>query len=130
MKKLKFGEFFRSSQNATIWKGLINYGFMLLCGYLVSDLLQKVIEGTPKRLCAEIGITLVILVIGAILLYALSVWCSRKQKEDVQNFREHLYRKVIDGTLIIENRGEMNVRFQEDVDTVANFFYDTHPFAS
>lgn len=127
MKKLKFREFFRSSQNATIWKGLINYGFMLLCGYLVSDLLQKVIEGTPKRLCAEIGITLVILVISAILLYALSVWCSRKQKEDAQNFREHLYRKVIDGTLIIENRGEMNVRFQEDVDTVANFFYDTYP---
>ena len=124
MKNLKFREFFIVSQNASVLKELVTYGFMLLSGYLVSDLLKKVTTGTITCLFQEIGITLVVLVIGAIPVYGLSLWCSRKQKEDIQRVREYLYGKVMDLTLKIENRGEMNVRFQEDVDTVAGFFYE------
>ncbi len=127
MKNLKFREFFVASQNASVLKELVTYGFMLLSGYLVSDLLKKVTAGITTCLFQEIGITLVVLVIGAIPVYGLSFWCSRKQKEDTQRMREYLYGKFMEGTLKIENRGEMNVRFQEDVDTVAGFFYETHP---
>lgn len=127
MKKTKLKNFFVRSTYISLLRTGINYTLTLFCGYLVSDLLQDVLAKEWHGIVSEIGFTTIALFLSIVPLYCLSVWYSYQKMRDTESLREYLYSRVIDRSMPIENLGEMNVRFQKDVNTISAYFQQTLP---
>ncbi len=129
MNRKKTYSFFRCSSFAGITFELVSYAFMLLCGYLLSSLLENVMAGQWQQMY-DAGILAVLALVVTILpKYALSVWRSKVKLADTQRFREYLYQCVLDRTIHVNNGGEMTVRMNSDVKTIAKYFQETCPKA-
>ena len=129
MKKEYMSNCFRLSQTAGIAYELVSYAFMLLCGYLLSNLLECAMASRWQQMYQTGVLTMVVLVVSILPKYALAVWRSYRKLTDTQNLREFLYQCVLNRSICVENRGEMNVRMTGDVKTIAKYFQDTKPKA-
>lgn len=129
MRKNSFSEYFRKSQTIGIIYELVTYGLMLLCGYLLSQLLEYAMIG--HSLCMQItgGVLLVVLVLSIGPKYVLVVTQSNTRLTDTQTFREYLYQNILDRTANVNDRGEMDVRLNSDVKTISKYFQQTIPKA-
>ena len=129
MKKEYMSNCFRLSQTAGIAYELVSYAFMLLCGYLLSNLLKSAMASRWQQMYQTGVLTMVVLGVSILPKYALAVWKSHRKLTDTQNLRELLYQCVLNRSICVENRGEMNVRMTGDVKTIAKYFQDTKPKA-
>lgn len=108
---------------------LISYAFMLLCGYGISNLLKLVMAGAEETLWKPAGFTVGILLVALIPKYRLIVLRSRIRLEDIQSFREFLYKCVLNRQVQAADRGEMSVRMNSDTKTIAGYYQETVPKA-
>lgn len=129
MKRDSLSRYFRYSQMAGIVYELVAYTFMLLCGYLLSDLLEEVMAGQWKQMYRTGLLTILVLAFSILPKYALSVWRSNRKLTDTQHLREFLYQCVLNRSIRVEDRGEMNVRMNSDVKTIAKYYQETRPKA-
>lgn len=120
---------FRRSCALGITYELVSYAFMLLCGYGISHLLELVMAVDTERLWQTAGFTAGILVCALIPKYLLIVLRSRTRLEDIQTFREFLYRCVLNRQVQAADRGEMSVRMNSDTKTIAGYHQETVPKA-
>lgn len=128
-KKCSFVHYFSSSLAAGILSELTNYACMLLCGYLLSDLLEAVMQGQLKQGYNTALLTILVLLFSTLPKYAFSIWRSSRKLHDTQHFREFLYQCVLNRSIHVEDCGEMNVRMNRDVNTIAAYFQETCPKA-
>lgn len=129
MKRESLSHYFRYSQLVGIVYELMSYAFMLLCGYLLSNLLENVMSGQWKQMYRTGFLTILVLVFSIIPKYVLSVWRSNRKLNDTQHLREFLYQCVLNRSIRVEDRGEMNVRMNSDVKTIAKYYQETCPKA-
>lgn len=129
MGKREFSAFFRQSRRAGIAYELTSYGGVLLCALLLSRLLEGAMESQWARMYRTGAWATGALLAVTGTQYALRTWRSKWELADIQSFRMYLYRRVIDRELSVENPGEMSVRMNDDVETVARFFQKTQPSA-
>ncbi len=129
MKKVRLAEYFRLSEAAGILYEFVCFGGMLLCGYLMSAVLEDAMAARWDRMYRMGGLTACALFCAAISRYAAVIWRSRAQLTDTQQFRQFLYTRVIQKTVQAEDRGEMNVRVNQDGKTVSAYFQETLPKA-
>lgn len=123
-----FTHFRRSCFLGLIYE-LVRYGFMLLCGYGISNLLELVMGGTDEKLLQTAGGTVGILLFALIPKYLLIILRSRCRLEDIQSFREFLYQCVLNRRVQAADRGEMSVRLNGDTKTIAGYYQETVPKA-
>ena len=129
MKKDNISYYFQRSQTAGIVYELVSYIFILLCGYLLSNLLECTMESRWQQMYQTGLITTVMLGVSILPKYALTVWKSQQRLSDTQKLREFLYQGVLNRSVCVEDRGEMNVRMNSDVKTISKYFQDTLPKA-
>lgn len=129
MKQEHLSRHFHQSQMAGITYELVSYALMLLCGYLISDLLERAMASQWQQMYRTGSLAVLSLAITIFPKYALSVWRSSRKLTDTQRFREFLYQCVLNRSIRVEDRGEMNVRMSSDVKTIAKYFQDTRPKA-
>ncbi|MDO5423084.1 MAG: ATP-binding cassette domain-containing protein [Eubacteriales bacterium] len=122
-------DFFCPSQTAGILYEVVSYALLLLCGYLLSDLLELALAGSWRQMYRTGLLAAAALLLTLLPKYALSVWRNRQKQIDSQHFREYLYQCVLNRTIRVENRGEMNVLLNSDADTIASYFQETRPKA-
>ena len=120
---------FRRSCILGIIYDLVRYGFMLLCGYGISGLLELVMAGTTDNLWKTAGFTAGLLLFALIPKYLLILLRSRTRLEDIQSFRECLYKCVLNRQVQAADRGEMSVRMNGDTKTIAGYYQETVPKA-
>lgn len=126
---MKLFPYFRRSCFSGITCELVSYCFMLLCGYLISDLLELVMAGTVSELYQK-AMYAVCALVGAILpKYPLILLRSKTRLEDTQHFREFLYQALLRREIQAADRGEMTVRMNSDTRTIAAFYQETVPKA-
>lgn len=125
----RISSFFRRSQTIGLVYEIVCYGFMLLCGYLVSDLLELTISKAWQEMYHRAVLTAIALTVSIVPRYLLAVHRSNSQMEDTQKFREFLYTGVLKRCVDVDNKGEMNVRLTSDVKTIAQYFQKTCPKA-
>lgn len=126
---MKTFPYFRRSCALGITYELVSYGFMLLCGYGISNLLELVMAGTDETLWQTAGFTVGILLLALIPKYVLITIRSRSRLEDIQSFREFLYQCVLNRRVQAVDKGEMSVRMNGDTKTIAGYYQETVPKA-
>ena len=129
MKRERLSGYFRRSQMAGILYELVSYAFVLLCGYLLSDLLEAAMLGQWRQMYRTGILTILMLAASILPKYAFSVWKSNRKLTDTQHFREFLYQCVLNCSIRVEDSGEMNVRMNSDVKTIAKYYQETCPKA-
>ena len=129
MKKDNFSSLFRGSLLLGLVTDLTGYGCLLLCGYLLSGVLEAALAG-QWDLTARRGLfTAGALVLSLLPEYLLPLLRSRRKLRDTQRFRSRLYGYLLDRRLSAENAGEVNIRLERDAGTIAGFYQDTVPKA-
>ena len=129
MKKGNFSALFRGSLLLGLVTELTGYGCLLLCGYLLSGVLEAALAG-QWDLTARRGLfTAGALVLSLLPEYLLPLLRSRRKLRDTQRFRARLDGYLLDRRLSAENAGEVNIRLERDAGTVAGFYQDTVPKA-
>lgn len=123
----QFRAIFRKSKHIGVLYELVSYVCLLLCGYLLSGLLEDAIAGQWQQIGRGSGLTVLVLLLTGAVKYVLTVWRSEAKLADTQRFRLFLYQHVLDRTLPIQDAGEMNVRMTGDVQTLSTYFQDTQP---
>lgn len=120
---------FRHSIKLGICYEVLRFALNLLCGYLISFLLQYAMEASKTRTIETVVILITVILISIPCLYFLNMKVKEVQKQDLQSFREFLYHIVISGQLEISSRGEFDIRFSNDVKTISIFCQTTLPNA-
>ncbi len=126
---MKAFPYFRRSCALGIAYELVSYGFMLLCGYGVSNLLEQVMDRPSETLWQTAGFTVGALLFSLVPKYLLITLRSRFRLEDIQSFREFLYQCVLNRRVQAADRGEMSVRMNGDTKTIAGYYRETVPKA-
>ena len=126
---MKAFPYFRRSCALGITYELVGYGFMLVCGYGISNLLELVMAGTDEILWQTAGFTVGILLFALLPKYVLIILRSRSRLEDIQSFQEFLYQCVLNRRVQAADRGEMSVRMNGDTKTIAGYYQETVPKA-
>ena len=124
-----FTKFFRRSMMTGMISEIVSYGFMLICGYLLSHLLEIAMAGQWEKIGSTAVWTVAVLTVSAVPKYGLGVHKSCVKHIDTEDFREYLYRCVLDRTVTVSDRGEMEVRMTSDVKAIAKYYQDTCPKA-
>lgn len=103
MKKENFSALFRGSLLLGLVTELTGYGCLLLCGYLLSGVLEAALAG-QWDLTARRGLfTAGALVLSLLPEYLLPLLRSRRKLRDTQRFRSRLYGYLLDRRLSAEN---------------------------
>lgn len=129
MKKENFSALFRGSLLLGLVTELTGYGCLLLCGYLLSGVLEAALAGQWDLTARQGLFTAGALVLSLLPEYLLPLLRSRRKLRDTQRFRSRLYGYLLDRRLSAENAGEVNIRLERDAGTVAGFYQDTVPKA-
>ncbi len=129
MKKQRAAEMFTQSMGIGMLKEWVSFAMVLLCGYLLSDMLECAMAGRWQNMYEKGGWLALALGLSLIPKYGLAVWHSKRKLTDIQNFREFLYQSILNRSLCVENQGQMEVRMNRDVQTIAEFFQETWPKA-
>lgn len=104
-----------------------SYAIMLLCGYLVSALLELALLGNWQGMYRTAIWTAAAVAVGGAALYFLYRSHSRNALEDQQRFRNALYRETLSGGMQVNSPGEWNVHLSEDAGAVAKYWQETLP---
>ena len=129
MTQKMYRSFFHKSRAIGVFYEITSYGCILLCGYLLSCLLEYAMAEQYQKVW-QLGIWAVAVVtLSSVLKYAMTQWRSCVKLKDTQAFRSFLYHGVIDRTIGVEDPGEMNVKLTSDVNTIAEFYQHTCPVA-
>lgn len=123
----QYHEIFRKSNSIGILYELISYCCVLICGYLVSNLLESVIANQWQRMYKTAVLAIIALVISSVVKYVIAVCRFKYKLKDTQVFRLFLYHNVIDRSISIDDPGEMNIRMTNDVKTLSTYFQETQP---
>lgn len=129
MKNTRLAEYFRLSEAAGILYEFVCFGGMLLCGYLLSAVLEAVMAAQWEKMYRLSKFTVGALLLTVIPRYALTLWKSKAALTDTQSFRQFLYGCLIARRVQAEDSGEMSVRLNGDVKTVSKYFQQTLPKA-
>jgi len=129
MKQSRLAEFFRLSEIAGILYEFVCFGGMLLCGYLLSAVLEAVMAAQWERMYRLAGYTAGALLVTVLIRYALTLWKSKAALTDTQSFRQFLYGCIIAKTVQAEDSGEMSVRLNGDVRTISDYYQQMMPKA-
>lgn len=127
MLNKQFGSIFRKSKAIGILCELVSYCCILLCGYLLSSLLEYAISDQWQRMYKTSILTIIILITVGTIKYGIAVWQCKCKLEDTQRFRLFLYQNIIDRNISIDDHGEMNIRMTSDVKTLSTYFQETQP---
>lgn len=130
MKRERLSCHFRRSGAAGLAYELVNYGFFLLCGWLLSGLLERTMAGAWQEIGGKAALTAAALAAAVLPRFALARLRSDRKLADIQRFREFLYHGVLERTVCVDDRGEMDVRLNGDVHTIAGYFQDACPKAA
>ncbi|MDE7327341.1 MAG: ATP-binding cassette domain-containing protein [Lachnospiraceae bacterium] len=101
--------------------------FSLLCGYLVTMLLDRGMEGDMWGALRLSAYFMVIFLLGLPVIYFGRRKLGQVLRTERQLFREKLYLDMIKRRIKVDSVGEMNVRFSNDADTVAEYFQTAVP---
>lgn len=129
MKKENFSALFRGSLLLGLVTELTGYGCLLLCGYLLSGVLEAALAG-QWDLTARRGLfTAGALVLSLLPEYLLPLLRSPPEAAGHPAFPFPPVRLSAGPALSAENAGEVNIRLERDAGTVAGFYQDTVPKA-
>lgn len=103
--------------------------FTLLCGYALSDLLERATAGTTAELSAALWGIFALFAVGLPLIYLLRRYIAPLRRTERQKWREVLYGKMLRRQIEVNNLGELETQFTENADTVASFYQDSIPAA-
>ncbi len=121
-----------SFKKSSFWGTLYHlflFAYTLICGWLVSALLDSAIESDGgAALRATLYLT-TILVIGLPVIYIFRKTLGHFLRSDRQNYREKLYGDIIRHRINVESIGELDVRLSNDADTVAEYYQSSLPSA-
>ncbi len=120
---------FRRSMALGLLDEGIGYGLMLICGYLLSELLELTMEGLWGEMYQRGLLTGAALILATVPKFILAYQRSVANLADTQRYRNVFYNGVINRNIRVDDRGEMEVRLNSDVNTVAEFFEKTCPRA-
>ena len=68
---------------------IVSYGFMLICGYLLSHLLEIAMAGQWEKIGSTAVWTVAVLTVSAVPKYGLGVHKSCVKHIDTEDFREY-----------------------------------------
>lgn len=122
--KRSFSACFRSSALLGAAQKLTVFFCSLACGYWISRILAG--EASALRLGSR---TALVLGAGLFPIFWLTKARSRAGRREEENFREMLYRAVMEGRLVFENPGALDVRLTEDAGAVLGFYQNALPEA-
>lgn len=129
MKREMIVRLFRRSLSIGMVFEVVEFGFVLLCGYFIAELLEAVMN-SQWHIMQEAGIYSLLALFAAILpKYGFAIRRSHSNLVDTQRCREFLYQEILNRNISVKNGGEMNVRMNSDVETIAAYFQQTIPKA-
>ncbi|MDO5326307.1 MAG: ABC transporter transmembrane domain-containing protein [Clostridia bacterium] len=103
------------------------FALQLFCAWLVSRVLETAITEDWARQYMDIGVAALSILLGGIILSLLSQRCAQTKMDNLQQFRQEVCLRVINGELDIPSSGELDVRLHRSAETIQRFFSDTCP---
>lgn len=101
--------------------------FSVFCGYFVSLLLDSGMEKDMRDAVKLSVYFMVVFLLGLPLIYFGRRKLGKVLRAERQLFREKLYRDMIERRIGVDSVGEMDVRFSNDADTVAEYYQEAIP---
>ena len=124
---MDFKHYFWGSMRSGIFYKIVFYCITLVCGYLVSSLVELAILENWNKMYSSATWTVITALLGAGAGYFLYSTHSKKKLDELQGFREFLYRATLSRQINAKNPGEWDVYFSEDVTAIAQYFQETVP---
>lgn len=100
-----FASYFRRSLRIGLGDRFFSFLLTLSCGYAASYMLDTAMSQNSSGLLRS-GLTLLLLLIlGLPIVWALSKWSEKARALDQQQFREELYRRMLENRLEVDSVG-------------------------
>lgn len=127
--KQTYASLFQKSRRIGYLYRLFRIGTSLSCVWITSELFQYAVAAELSAVYSLFGILCVMLAVGSLGTYLLARLNEKLCTMEQQAFRSMLQQRVLDFTLNATSVGEMEVRFDEDGKTIAEYYQTILPNA-